>query len=345
MMNSELLINPSVKKRARDTKYDHVYFGHGKLLLTSEYFIMEGARGIAMPTVLGQTLGVKYTPCFDNPILTWRSFDSSGEMWFEGKFELWRFNCLDENPNEAQLILQKILLEARKQNKHFLREDMNVLVETDLEFPVDWGLGSSSSLIYNIAQWAYVSPFELLFKTFGGSGYDIACAQSEGPIFYTKTASGPHWKPIVFNPSFKDQLYFVYQGQKQNTREGIKSFQSLNIEKAPFISDLTQLSENMLEAKDLKEFEEMVADHEMIIADALVKKPIQTEFFNDYWGKIKSLGAWGGDFMLVTSDRGKEATEAYFTLKGLGPVVAFSELVLLRDERGNSSQDGHVTLH
>ncbi|GAB4018618.1 MAG: GYDIA family GHMP kinase [Bdellovibrio sp.] len=333
------------KPRGRDIKYDHTYFGHGKILLSGEYFIMDGARGIALPTVLGQTLNVKYTPCFDNPTLTWRSFDSNGQMWFESRFELWRFNCLEEKPSEVSLMLQKILVEARKQNKHFLRDDVNVLVETDLEFPVDWGLGSSSSLIYNIAQWAYISPFDLLFKTFGGSGYDIACAQSEGPIFYTKTSTGPHWKPIFFNPSYKDQLYFVYQGQKQNTREGIKNYLDLDLDKASIVSDLTQLSEKILEANDLLTFEDLIAEHEMIIADALGKQPIQTQFFNDYWGKIKSLGAWGGDFMLVTSNRSREATEAYFTLKGQGPIVPFSELILLRDERGNSSQDGHVTLH
>ncbi|PIP92507.1 MAG: GHMP kinase [Bdellovibrio sp. CG12_big_fil_rev_8_21_14_0_65_39_13] len=344
MMSFESTIS-SQRPRLRETKYDHTYFGHGKLLLSGEYFIMDGAKGIALPTLLGQTLNVKYTPSFDDAILTWRSYDSSGDLWFESRYDLWRFRCLDEKPNEAALLLQKILLEARKQNKHFLREESNVLVETDLEFPVDWGLGSSSSLIYNIAQWAYVSPFELLFKTFGGSGYDIACAQSEGPIFYQRNSSGPYWSPIVFNPPYRESLYFVYQGRKQNSRESIARYKKLNLEKNQIIQDLTQISQRMLESQTLVEFESLIADHEMIIADALGVEPIQTQFFNDYWGKVKSLGAWGGDFMLVTSNRSKEATEAYFTLQGMGPVISFSELILMRNENEHQNQDGNVTYH
>lgn len=344
MMSFETNIT-NQQPRFREMKYDHTYFGHGKLLLSGEYFIMDGAKGIALPTLLGQTLNVKYTPSFNDAILTWRSYDSNGQMWFESKFDLWRFKCLDENPSEAALLLQKILLEARKQNKHFLREESNVLVETDLEFPVDWGLGSSSSLIYNIAQWAYVSPFELLFKTFGGSGYDIACAQSEGPIFYQRNSSGPYWSPIVFNPSFKENLFFVYQGRKQNSRESIEKFKRLNLEKSHIIQDISQLSQKMLECKTLAEFEELISDHEMIMADALGVDPIQTQYFNDFWGKVKSLGAWGGDFMLVTSNRTKEVTEAYFSIQGMGPVISFSELILMRDERELLNQDGNVTYH
>ena len=52
--------------------------------------------------------------------------------------------------------------------------------------------------------------FELLQKTFGGSGYDIACAQSLGPITYEVQSRGPRWEASEFNPHFRDNLYFVY---------------------------------------------------------------------------------------------------------------------------------------
>ncbi len=101
---------------------------------------------------------------------------------------------------QAAKDLQDILRQARSQNVHFLRDEADTIVETKLEFPLNWGLGSSSTLIYNIAQWAYVSPFELSSKTFGGSGYDIACAQSMGPIIYSSTTKGPVWKSVTFSP-------------------------------------------------------------------------------------------------------------------------------------------------
>ena len=57
-------------------------------------------------------------------------------------------------------------------------------ITTKLTFPRAWGLGTSSTLISLIAQWAKCDPFELLFEAFGGSGYDIACATANSPISY-----------------------------------------------------------------------------------------------------------------------------------------------------------------
>ena len=176
-------INSDLKKSCPEK--NQYFFGHGKILLSGEYLVLDGALSLALPTKVGQSLSVKYSPSF-SPTLTWKSFDVKGNCWFESKFEFWHFNCLDEKPTEEALFLQQILQQVRKQNSHFLRDGVDVKVETHLGFPLSWGLGSSSSLIYNIAQWAYISPFELLFKTHGGSGYDIACAQSDGPIAYRK---------------------------------------------------------------------------------------------------------------------------------------------------------------
>ena len=57
-------------------------------------------------------------------------------------------------------------------------------ITTQLSFPRNWGLGSSSTLINNIAQWFQIDAFELLHQSFGGSVYDIACAQNNNPITY-----------------------------------------------------------------------------------------------------------------------------------------------------------------
>lgn len=307
---------------------DQYFFGHGKLLLSGEYFVLDGAQALALPTKVGQSLSVKYSPSF-SPKLTWKSFDLNGDLWFEATYEFWHFNCLDADVTPDRLFLQKVLKAARAQNTHFLRDDVDVYVETRLGFPLSWGLGSSSSLIYNVAQWAYVSAFELSFKTYGGSGYDIACAQSEGPITYRKGSSGPSWGPVTFEPAFKEQLYFVYLGQKQDSRTGIARYEERVPEerRRELAEQITKLTESMLTSKTLAEFEEVIRAHESIVSEALELPRARDLHFSDYWGEVKSLGAWGGDFVLVTSERSLEETKSYFKEKGHNVFITYSDLI------------------
>ncbi len=307
---------------------DQYFFGHGKLLLSGEYFVLDGAQALALPTKVGQSLSVKYSPSF-SPKLTWKSFDLNGDLWFEATYEFWHFNCLDAEVTADRLFLQKVLKAARAQNTHFLRDDVDVYVETRLGFPLSWGLGSSSSLIYNVAQWAYVSAFELSFKTYGGSGYDIACAQSEGPITYRKGSSGPNWGPVTFNPEFKDQLYFVYLGNKQDSRAGIAHYQERvpQTERSKIAEQISKLTESMLNCKTLGEFEAVIASHEKIVSEALEIPRARELHFSDYWGEVKSLGAWGGDFVLVTSAHPQQETKNYFKEKGYNVFINYSDLI------------------
>jgi mevalonate kinase len=324
-------------------KWSDQYFGHGKLLLTGEYFLIDGAQGLALPTKVGQSLYVNYQSSF-NPVLNWKSYDVSGNIWFEANYEFWHFDCLDPDPSREALFLQHILRQVRRQNKHFLREKEDVLVETHLGFPLNWGLGSSSALIYNIAQWAYISPFELLFNTYGGSGYDIACAQSEGPILYQKKEGGPHWSPVSFNPDFKENLFFVYLGKKQNSRDAVKFYR----ERGPFagqvMDHITSVTQDMLRCQDFEDFNRLIETHEEIVSTHLDLCPVKMSQFQDYWGAIKSLGAWGGDFILVTSDRGEADTRRYFEEKGLSVVLAFDDIIL-NPAGPQANWDDHGQLH
>ena len=302
------------------------YYGHGKLLLTGEYFVLDGAKSLALPTRMGQQMNVSYTRS-NNPKLFWKGVDVDNKVWFEAVFELWHFNLVD-NASEEALILQRILRQARKQNIHFLRDDMDVHVETVLEFPLNWGLGSSSTLLYNIAQWAYISPFELQDKIFEGSGYDIACAQSMGPIIYSKNTNGPTWKSVTFSPLFKDKLYFVYLNKKKNSRDAISYYKSLeNDNRSEIIKKINEITKRVHESLDLREFEDCLFEHENLLSQALKISKIKDDLFSDYWGAVKSLGAWGGDFVLVTSDRSENETRAYFSSKGFNTLLTYSEMI------------------
>jgi hypothetical protein len=82
------------------------------------------------------------------------------------------------------------------------------LVETHLEFDRSWGLGSSSTLISNIALWANINPYLLLEQSFGGSGYDVACAQANGPLLYIRNEFNPIIKTHTIELSFLRKSFF-----------------------------------------------------------------------------------------------------------------------------------------
>ncbi len=325
---------------------DQVFYGHGKLLLSGEYFALDGARALGVPCRLGQSLSVKYNRSFA-PCLTWRSVRQDGSTWFQARFEFWRFNILDKEPAPEAAFVQKLLRQARKQNPHFLREEMDVEATARLDFPLNWGLGSSSTLVHLIAQWAYTGPFELLFKTLGGSGVDVACAQAEGPILYQKGPSGPSWGHCRFDPPFKKHLYFVHQGHKRATQEAIREFQDKS--RALPAADLTQARERiselgglMAQAQDLGEFQALMREHEEIVGKVLGRTPIGRDSLADFPGAVKSLGAWGGDFLLAAADQAGEGVRQYFHSKGHSLVLSFDELILTETK---GATEAHGLLH
>lgn len=306
---------------------DQYFYGHGKLLLSGEYFVLEGAEALALPTTVGQSMKVRYRHSYQ-PILNWKSIDHAGNIWFEANYEFWHFKPLRPTGSVTETGVSKTLQAVRQQNPHFLRDEMEVFVETKIEFPLDWGLGSSSSFIYNVAQWAYVSPFELLKQTMGGSGYDIACAQAMGPIKYQKFEGKPMWESAPFNPSFKDNIFFLYLGQKQNSEREVHKYQDMNIEgKDRIITEISQLTREMIHAGDLVSFNKIIKTHEDIISAALKYKKVKDVFFSDFWGEVKSLGAWGGDFAMITSDRSFSETREYFEGKGFKTFIPYSEII------------------
>ncbi len=319
---------------------DQYYFGHGKLLLTGEYLVLDGALSLALPTKLGQSLSVKYSQSY-SPTLHWKSYDLKGNLWFDHKFEFWHFKCLTSDNSKEADVISKLLQTVRKQNPHFLRDEVDVLVETRLGFPLEWGLGSSSSLIYNIAQWAYVSPFELLFKTSGGSGYDIACAQSEAPILYKKTNVGPNWSPVHFNPTFKDNLFFVYLGKKKDSNLAIKEFNKKRPVDPNIVNEITELTQAFLNVSTLLDFQKLIKKHEQIIANIIGEKPVKESCFNDFNGEIKSLGAWGGDFILVATEMNLIETKDYFTQHNLNTVFNYTDLISPIENISNLNNQKH----
>ncbi|AUC18843.1 GYDIA family GHMP kinase [Polaribacter reichenbachii] len=306
------------------------YYSNGKLLLTGEYLVLDGAKSLAIPTKFGQDLIIEK---IKEPQIIWGSFTMTGECWFEAIFDLPKLrlaNCTFNSDKEgsAEFIaetLLEILHEAKRMNPDFLAAENGFVVKTKLTFPRNWGLGSSSTLINSIASWAKVDAFQLLWNSFKGSGYDIACAQNDPPIFYEIQDKKPVVQQVNFNPSFKENIFFVYLNQKQDSKEGIAKFRESNINFDKEIMRISEISESFLKVNSITEFNKLIIEHEQIISSIIKLKPVKEQLFSDYFGEIKSLGAWGGDFVMAT---GNEKTKAYFNNKGFNTILTYSEMIL-----------------
>ncbi len=309
---------------------------NGKLLLTGEYFVTEGAVALALPTKLGQSLDVKAKRKTKNTPrqLHWRSLTNEGEVWLDATFELPHLELVnveagDTDKEAVAESLQNVLEQAQHLNHDFLEGTGSLEVTSQLEFPRDWGLGSSSTLITMVAQWAEVDPFQLLEYTFGGSGYDIAAATAKGPLLFQKFNGNNRWDRSVFDPAFKEQLYFVHLGKKQSSREALVYYTTTAPEEREKpLPRITQITHDIAQYTDnLSDFEALLEEHETLVQDIIQQPRAKEQYFSDFWGGVKSLGAWGGDFVLVTSNRSEEETKAYFNDKGFETVLRYEELI------------------
>ncbi len=349
------------------------HYAHGKLLLSGEYFVLDGAIALAVPAKFGQYFRVyssvsssrdtdgdevsssrdtnddrkeskseshtaqnsshserseesQTKPTPQNGILRWKSFNSNNEIWFEGEFSIANeLSIVNTSDNETAENLLKILNAALHISG--LTIDDGLEIHTSLEFPNNWGLGSSSTLIASISDWFEIDAYELLDQSFGGSGYDLACAVSDSPIFFERKPNEIEVTSVELNYPFKDHICFVHLGKKQNSREGIKHYRKLPLkDKQQTINKLSDISEALSTASNVEDFINLIEEHENILSRNLQLPKVKDLFFSDFNGDIKSLGAWGGDFVMVVG-KDKEGLKAYFEEKGYSTVISYEEMV------------------
>ena len=301
------------------------FYSNGKLLITGEYVVLDGALSLALPTKMGQFLDVETIE--NNNIITWKSFDADGSIWFEANIA---FEAIinKEHFNEQENIkntLIEILHNAYLLNPNFIINSNGYLINTRLTFPRNWGLGTSSTLINNISQWIDIDAYNLLENSFGGSGYDIACAKNNSPILYQLINQKPVITPVNFNPSFKENIYFVYLNQKQNSRKAIVNYRNKINALQDIIPKIDTITNQILTTSTIKLFVSLLESHEIILSNVLETQTIKEALFNDFNGTIKSLGAWGGDFVMAVSP---ENPTEYFASRGFETVLAYNQIIL-----------------
>ena len=99
------------------------YHSNGKLLITGEYTVLDGALSLALPAKFGQSLSITEN---SSDKISWKAINNEGNIWFTANYNLNDIEIdaepsIIETDNEgAAKTLLTILKEAKKLNPHFL---------------------------------------------------------------------------------------------------------------------------------------------------------------------------------------------------------------------------------
>tara|TARA_B100001027_G_scaffold28453_1_gene16836 strand:+ start:9857 stop:10762 length:906 start_codon:yes stop_codon:yes gene_type:complete len=294
---------------------------NGKLLITSEYLVMKGAMALAIPAKLDQELNVTST---NSDFVNWKSFNKNNQIWYEEKFFLDKGTLIYHGKkNKMSDLIVRLFDYIHKFNNP--EKSIGNEFIWKINFNINWGLGSSSTLINNLSKWAKVNPYKLLFSVFNGSGYDIACCDKSNPIIFQKKDDYLSVSDTTFKPNFLNNLFLIFLNKKQDTQKSVQNFLGNDQSLSEEINQMNEIVHEIENVKDITTFESLIERHEKIIANILQMPTIQNDKFPDYNnGVIKSLGSWGGDFVLATGD---EKSVDYFEEKGFNTIRKISDLL------------------
>lgn len=303
--------------------HSEYFYSAGKLLLTGEYLVLKGAKVLALPLNVGQGLLIENS---NVPGIYWKTSEFN-ETTFTAVFNPVDFSFTAASHPEKARFISNLFLAARMLNPDFLKENSTLKITATIEFNSRWGLGTSSTLINNIAQWAKVDAFKLHQMVSKGSGYDIACAMHRSPIIFQNLNNEFKIERIPQLPDFFQHLVLVYQNQKMATEANISTFLSDAKHFTTEIEQVNQLTQKIISCNQVSDVISLFDEHEELISRVLGQIPVKQQYFGDFKGAIKSLGAWGGDFMLVASVLSFEEQKAYFENKGFSTVLTLGSLL------------------
>ncbi len=307
------------------------FYARGKLLLTSEFMILHGAKALAVPLTVGQSL---------EPVAKARSGENvkSGELrwtaqhgndtWFETTLSIAGMDVIATTDEEKSKTLVYILRKLLEIKPSFTEQLDSHDVITRLEFDPAFGFGSSSTLTSLLAQWAEIDPMQLHFHISKGSGYDVACASAESAILYQVVNEMPVIQSVDFQPGFMDRMWLVYLGHKQDSSESVAAFLNNYKPDQDDIARYSAITVEMLRARTKEEFGALMQSHEERLSEILDIPVVKQKMFPELEGYAKSLGAWGGDFALLVTSWDREKLSSYLGEKGISKWYAYNELVL-----------------
>lgn len=289
-------------------------------MLTSEYVAVDGALVLAIPTKLGQELF--YTENEDQKsLIFWEAYHQN-QLWLKTTIDYKNWKIIETNDFKASEFILKTLKNVQNLSETKVKSDTSYHIKTNLQFPSDFGLGSSSTLMANLAEWANIDPFILNEISLGGSGYDVAVAKEKSAVLYSRFPERIY-EAIDFQPNFKDELIFIHLNQKQDTREGISHYKSKPTS-TELINDYSVLTKKIVNSQNLEEFSELMTIHEQKLSDFLETPTVKEKYFQDCPSFVKSLGAWGGDFVLASKFGDYQD---YFKQRGFSKIFSWKDLI------------------
>ena len=127
------------------------------------------------------------------------------------------------------------------------------------------------------------------------------------------------------NPSILVKVWRnIYLNQKQDSKEGIQLYKNTKGDKESFVAEMSELTEKITSCENYNEFISLLKEHETVTGEFIGIAPIQEQLFSDFDGAVKSLGAWGGDFIMASSD---EDPSNYFKNKGFNTILKYGDLL------------------
>lgn len=296
-------------------------YSPGKLMLTSEYFAVDGALVLAVPTKLGQEFFFEEKQDGQS-LIFWEAYHQN-KPWLKAVIDYKKWQILETNITTSAEFILKTLKNVQNLSETKFKINDSYFLKTNLQFPSDYGLGSSSTLMNNLAEWSNINPFQLNTLSLGGSGYDIAVANAKSAVLF-RNKPEIHFEKVNYNPPFKDQLIFIHLNQKQDSREGINHYKSKN-KSQEMVSGFSNLTKKILICDELENFSQLMMLHEQRISKFVEIPIVKSLYFNDCPTFVKSLGAWGGDFVMSSKFEG---FQDYFSGKGFTTIFEWGDLIL-----------------
>lgn len=279
----------------------------GKLLLSGEYVVLRGVTALAVPTRAGQELRLSPAPSGQACFLHWVAYDQAGESWLDIQFGP-RLEVKKASDIQVAKQLQ-ILLRFAARYGTFPQEPFRA--QTHLGFDRSWGLGSSSTLVALIARFTHCDAMALHRHAYPGSGYDVATAMEAQALKYKLKKGQPQWRPFP-PPAVWHDTFLVYRGRKQDSQAEVARFEDTHVPTS-ILERLNEISLGLTGQMKITQLAAVLQEHETLLSQLLKRKPVQADYPNCP-AQLKSLGAWGGDFMWAVphSHSEKEAVQRYF---------------------------------
>ena len=176
------------------------FHSNAKVLLSAEYFVLYGAKALALPLKAKQELYVKKDKAKQE--IAWKAKDTR-DFLFQAKIDTGNWQLLENNNKDIALHLLEIFKYISQRKPKLFSQNTSYIFDSNIHWPISFGLGSSSTLMANLAQWSALDAYKLNRHFYQGSGYDIACSFSSNPLFYELKSNKQTILNTEFNPLFK----------------------------------------------------------------------------------------------------------------------------------------------